>query len=230
MTPDWKARLYAAAAPEYAAYQRKIISDTKKEIICVRVPVVRKLARELARENWRDIPGQAEETVYEEILLAGLVIAYAKADMGERLAALWALLPSLDSWGLTDTIAPTLKPKPSQMPQVLAFARKCLAGEGAYVRRFGIVLLMTYFRAPEYRETVLSAAVLPDGRYYVGMAQAWMLAEIGVTDYPWVYSLLERGALTEFVHNMTIRKIRESYRFTPEQKSAVLAMKRKKES
>lgn len=47
--------------------------------------------------------------------------------------------------------------------------------------------------------------------------------------YPFVEQLLRNGQLDLFTHNMTIRKIRESYRISAEQKTAAAALKRKEE-
>ena len=59
------------------------------------------------------------------------------------------------------------------------------------------------------------------------MAAAWLLAEMGVHDCGRVMDILRSGVLDEFTHNMTIRKMRESYRISQDMKTAAAALKRK---
>ncbi len=52
-------------------------------ILGVRLPVLRSLAKQLAKEDWRTYLKEARDDTYEEIMLQGLVIGYVKAEMEE---------------------------------------------------------------------------------------------------------------------------------------------------
>lgn len=226
--PELICRLDALADPSLEAYQKKIVSDTAYPMRCIRVPVLRKLARELAKDDWRDLLREAHWEIYEEVLVLGLAVAYAKVPFREKLVPLRGLLPHLDSWAMTDSIVPTLKPRKEELPAVWAFAMECLESEMEYTRRFGVVLLLDDFLTPEHMERVTACLVsITDGRYYVRMAVAWCLAEMAVSDPDRVEDILERRVLDPFVHDMTIRKMRESYRIAPERKAAAAALRRK---
>lgn len=227
----WQERLRELAEPEFAAYQRKIVSDSRYPMLYIRVPKLRKLARELAKSDWRSVMAHAQFETYEETLTLGLMLAYARAPFAEKQAYLWDLLPKLDSWAMTDTIAPTLKPAQRELPLVWAFAVACTHHEAEYTRRFGLILMLDYFLTPQWIPAVEQVVLeLQDERYYVGMALSWLLAEMAVHDYSRVVALLRARRLEPFVHNMTIRKIRESYRFSQEQKAEVMLLKRKGEN
>lgn len=220
--------LQAASEPVYANFQRKLCPDTDLEIWGVRLPKLRKLAKEIARGDWRVFLEEVQGGLYEETLLEGLVIAYARAPLEEKLGRLRLLLPRLDSWALTDSIAPTFRFRREELPEVWSFARECLNGTQTYVRRFGLILLLDYFLVPEYLEEVAQILEqLTDERYYVRMAAAWLLAELGVHDYDRAVQVLASGKLDSFTQNKAIQKMRESFRFTKEQKDALLPLKRK---
>lgn len=222
------ARLDALADPTVAAYQNTVISDTGYPMRCIRMPAVRKLAREAAKGDWRVLMDDARFETYEEMLVLGLAIAYAKVPFVDKLAYLRRLLPKLDSWGLTDSIVPTLKIREPEREAAWAFTLECLADEKEYTIRFGIILLLDYFLTPEkIPQTAQLLTAIRDERYYVHMAVAWCLAEMAVHDYDRVETILKSDALDTFTHNMTIRKMGESYRITPEQKAAVKALRRK---
>lgn len=221
-------RLDSLADPSLAAYQNKIVSDTGYPMRCIRVPVLRKIAREAAKGDWQSLLAQARWQTYEEVLVIGLAVAYAKASFADKLDPLRQVLPHLDSWALTDSIVATLKITRQDRPAAWGFAMECLGQDGEYTIRFGIVMLMAYFLTEEeIPQVAASLTAIRDGRYYVQMAVAWCLAEMAVHDGERVTGILESGVLDPFTRNMTIRKMRESYRISPERKAAVAALRRK---
>lgn len=222
------AQLDALADPTVAPYQNTIISDTGYPMRCIRMPVLRKLAQTVAREDWRTLLIGARFETYEEVMVIGLAVAYAKVPFADKLEPLWRIIPRLDSWALTDCIVPTLKIKDNEKELAWKLAMECLADEKEYTIRFGIILLLDYFLTPDtIPQTAECLTAIQDERYYVRMAVSWCLAEMAVHDYDRVEKILQSGALDTFTHNMTIRKMRESYRINAEQKAAVAVLRRK---
>lgn len=220
-------RLRSAAEPEYAAFQSRIASDTGFSILGVRMDTIRRLARQAAGEDWKHFLWDPS-WCYEQVMLMGLAIAYARVPLEEKLPSLRQLLPRLDSWALTDSIAPTIQIAQEEREQARAFALEALQSSEEYSVRFGIVLLLRHFLSPQDRNwTAQQLCAVQDRRYYVQMAQAWCFAEMAVGDYPLVYQLLQEEKLDRFVHNKTIQKMRESYRISKEQKEAVQRLRRK---
>lgn len=221
------AALRALAEEGYAAFHQKLVPDTSYSILGVRLPQLRRLARQAAREDWKAALSEPP-VYYEEVLLAGLTIAYARAPLEEKLEAIWALLPRLDSWALTDSIAPTLKVREEELPRLWDFARTCLENPATYTRRFGLILLLDYFLVPAYRDRVAELVLeLRDDRYHVQMAAAWVTAELAAQEFDLAAAMLRSGRLDDFTHNKSIQKMRESYRISPEQKAYLRTLKRK---
>ena len=221
--------LRSAADPAYAAYQKKIICDTDYPMLFVRMPDLRKIVK-AAKDDWKVLAEACLFSCYEEVMAVCLAVAGAKAPLPERLSVLRPLLDRMDSWGLTDSIVPTLGVRPDERPAAWEFAQGCIRSDLEYVRRFGIVMLLHYFLIPGYVEDVVEAIVsVCDSRYYVRMACAWTLAEMAVNDPRRVMGVLAEGKLDRFVHNMTIRKIRESLRISKDVKAEAAAYIRKEE-
>lgn len=220
--------LDAMADPTVAPYQNKVVSDTDYPMRCIRVPVLRKLAKDAAKGDWRALLAQARFETYEEVLVIGLGIAYAKAPFEDKVDPLRTLLPHLDSWALTDSIVPTLRISMQERETAWEFAMECLSDKKEYTIRFGVIMILDYFLTPDrIQQAAQCLTAIRDERYYVRMAVAWCLAEMAVHDYERVEKILKAAELDTFTQNMTIRKMRESYRITPEQKAAVAALKRK---
>lgn len=220
--------LRQAAEPEYAAFQRKIVSDTAYPILGVRMPTLRKTAKAIAKADLRSFLSAAEFASYEEAMLCGLAIAYSAVPTAEKLDLLWKWLPKVDSWALTDSVVPTLDIRPEDRQQLWNLALRCLEGREVYTVRFGVVILLHVFLTPEHIPAVAQLLqALQDDRYYVQMAAAWCLAEMAVTDPKTVEAILKSGRLDRFTHNKTIQKMCDSYRITKEQKAAARLLRRK---
>lgn len=219
--------LKLSADPGYGDYQRRIIRDTDYPMLFVRMPALRKIAK-AAGKNWKALAKNCCFSSYEEVMAVCLAAAGADDELSERLSVLRPLVHRLDSWGLTDSIVPTLAVKPEEYVELWDFALECIHAEGEYVRRFGIVILLHFFLAEEYLDAVENVVVpIRDGRYYVRMACAWLLAEMAVSDWQRVKAILVSNNLEQAVHNMTVRKIRESYRISKDVKAEAGALRRK---
>ena len=219
------AALSELAEPSLAGYMEKVVSDTGYPMLYVPMSAVRKVAKAASR-----LPGSLKGpfTFYEEVVCAGLAIAYAKMPLAQRLTALRDLLPHLDSWAMTDSIFPTLRFDAEEQALLWAFAMECLAGDGEYMVRSGVVILLRFFLTDTHSQTVAARlAALHDDRYYVQMAVAWCFAEMAVNHYEIVEKVLESGELSLFIHNKTIQKMRESYRISAEKKEAAQRLRRK---
>ncbi len=209
-------------------YANAVITDSHLPIYGIRIPELRKMAKRLSKGDWRSLLRQSKWDSFEEVLLLGLTVAYAKEGFGDKTGELRILLPHLDSWAHTDSIVPTLKLKTTEREAAWAFTLECLDSDLEYTIRFGIIMLMDYFLTPDaVQNTAKLLIAIRDQRYYVRMATAWCLAEMAVKNEALVENILKSGVLDPVVQNMTIRKMRESYRITPEQKAAAALYKRK---
>ena len=66
---------------EYAKFNQKLCPDTKKKMLGIRVPLLRKLAQKIVKEyDWQEFLKKADDNCFEEVLLQGLVIGYAKIE------------------------------------------------------------------------------------------------------------------------------------------------------
>ena len=72
------------AEKQFKDFTSSLIPGTDS-ILGVRLPVLRSLAKQLAKEDWRTYLKEARDGSYEEIMLQGLVIGYVKAEMEELL-------------------------------------------------------------------------------------------------------------------------------------------------
>lgn len=218
------------ADEKYGKFNQKLCPDTKRKMLGIRVPQLRKLAQQIAKQdNWKEFLNQVEDTCFEEVLLQGLVIAYSKLEIDEKLEYVKWFVPKIDSWAICDTFCPTLKIKPQDLEKVWKFIQPYLKSKQEFEVRFAVIMMLDYYITEEYVDQVLEKLdkVEHDG-YYVKMAVAWCLAEIGIKFNEKAMNYLQNeNHLDKFTFNKALQKMRESYRIDKEQKEFLKEMKRK---
>lgn len=215
---------------EYKKFNKNICKDTSYEMLGVRIPLLRNIAKKVACENnWTDYINMEDVKYFEEVLVKGLIIAYSKIEFEEKKKYIKEFVPYLDSWALTDSFSPTLKIKEKDLSNVWDFILPYIKSNKEFEVRFAIIMMLDYFLIDEYIDRVIEALnkITHDG-YYVKMGVAWCLAEIGIRyNFKLMEFLKGDNNLDNFTYNKTLQKMIESYRITKEQKEILRRMKRK---
>lgn len=207
---------------KYADFSAKLSPNLKRsDFLGVRLPILRDIAKRVAKEN-----ASFEIKYYEEKLIYGMAIGYSKLSIDEYIERLKAFVPMIDSWGVCDSVCSTLKFTKKYQAQMLDYIKEYLNGT-EYEVRFMLVLLMDYYLDDEYIDEVLDICQKIDREeYYIKMAQAWLIATALAKHYDKTIKLIENNCLSDWVHNKSIQKARESFRITPEQKEYLKSLKK----
>lgn len=140
-----RTRLIALADEEYRQFHSKLVPGADN-ILGVRLPRLRELAKQLAKGDWRGYLATAPADYYEEVMLQGLVIGYAKADIDELLHYVTAFVPKITNWGICDSFCSSLKLTKKHKAQVWDFLQPYLQSRQEFELRFGIVMLLDFYR------------------------------------------------------------------------------------
>ena len=212
----------------YAEFNKRII-NTKMSVIGVRVPDLRRLARELASDV-----GAAEiselltvqDESFDYLLLCGLLITHARLDDQTAIDLTKQYLPRVDSWAHVDVFIE--KKRRFAGESWWNFALECLQSEAEFTVRYGVVSLMTNFLDEAHINQVFAALrnITHDG-YYVKMALAWLYATAAVNFFELTLAELENGHIDTWTRNKAYQKMRESRRFTSEQQDIIAKYKAK---
>lgn len=227
---DIRKELMPLRDEEYAIFNKKLCPDTDKEMLGIRIPQLRKLAKNLVKDyHWKECLAYLKEEYFEEIVLQGLVIGYAKATMEEKLPFIQNFVSKIDSWAICDTFVPTLKIKLEDLEMFWNFILPFTKSNKEFEVRFSIICMLDYFLIEDYVDKVIQELdkIQHDG-YYVKMGIAWTLAEIGIKfNHKVMQYLTNDNHLDKFTYNKTLQKMRESYRISSNQKEILNNMKRK---
>ena len=198
-----------------------------ENLLGVRIPNLREIAKREAKAGWREYLAGASNDSFEEIMLQGLVIGYAKATPEEICQALDCFVPKIDNWSVCDSTAMTISAAKKYPDIFFAYAKDCIAEGTEFSVRFGIVLLLAHFITDDYYKealALLNKREFPG--YYAKMAAAWVVS-VAYVKYPVETELWMKDCLLDDeTFNKAVQKIKESYRVSKEAKKRVEMMKR----
>ena len=211
---------------KYREFHKKLVPDTKYEIIGVRVPEIRKIVKNTVSNEEIYSFLRSEHRYYEEYMAHGLIIAEKIKDIDEMYAILSDYLPKIDNWAICDTVAASLKKAAKNKELLLKNVKIWIKSTDVYTVRFAVVCLLTYFTDKEHTDnTIKIVSTIKTDEYYINMAIAWLYSVILVKNYDGIISLLESRALPQFIQNKTIDKARDSFRIDGTKKEYLKTLK-----
>ena len=218
-------RLFAMQDKQYAAFQSKLIPGVHKEsVIGIRVPMLRKFAKEFTREEeCKEFLMQLPHEYYDENILHGILISEVK-DYEECISLTDRFLPFVDNWAVCDIISPKVFAlhKEELFAKILTWSKS----SHVFTCRFGLEMLMTHYLDKDFETEYLEIpASVRSEEYYVRMMIAWFFATALAKQWDATIPYIEHSRLAPWTHNKTIQKAIESYRITPEQKAYLRALK-----
>ncbi len=208
---------------KYKEFHQKLIS-TKYEILGIRVPIQRKIAKEIGKCNAVEFLSFCKERYYEEVNIEGLVIASLKEELRE--AYFDAFLRKIDNWAICDGFCSSLKLTDQKKEKYFTKIKQLLTNKEEFTVRVGLVLLLDYYVEEPYIKEIFSCVdSINRDEYYINMAIAWLLSECYIKQKEITLSYLKQNHLNKFTQNKTISKICDSYRVSKEEKQELKKLK-----
>ena len=207
-------RLRELSDEQYLRFNARLVRSNYP-MLGVRVPHIRKIANILAKSGQEDFTNPP--VWYEEVLLLGLVLS--KSD--NVLDSFDKYLPYIDNWCTCDTVVLAFKGIKKHRKQFLERFSVLADGE-EFERRALVVALLGFFLDDEYIDEAISLAIkADDGRYYVSMATAWLLATALIKFPTKITAVLDSGKVREVTVARAVQKAIDSYRISPELKMSL---------
>ena len=220
-------RLLSMQDEAYKQFHCKLMPTVDSDtVIGVRVPMLRKLAKELyGTAEAEAFLSELPHKYYDENNLHAFLIAQIK-DYNSCITEVERFLPYINNWATCDGLSPKIFKK--HLPELLEHIKVWLASDETYTVRFAIGMLMQFYLddAFDLQCSDMVAAVKSE-EYYVNMMIAWYFATALAKQYDAVLPYLENHKLDIWTHNKTIQKAIESYRITDDQKKYLRGLKRK---
>lgn len=198
---------------------------TRYDILGIRLPKLRKYAKDLVNRFGADALSRLSDDTFEEIMLQGFVVAYLKTDFEDKKILIDNYLRKCDNWSLIDSFASSFKLKDKDYQNGWKMLNEyknnqMLLQEKPYIERFVLCLSMNLYLNDQYIDEILKySEILKDRKYAVKMANSWLLATAAIKYFDKVIDVIIK------MDEETIRyfkgKIRDSYRIDEDKKERI---------
>lgn len=218
------------AEPDFRKFSSSLIPGLAPGFLLgVRLPKLRKIAREIARKDPEGYLRNARCDSFEEIMLQGMVIGNLKGEPDTLFPLIESFLPKIDNWSVCDSFCSSLKIAREYPEAMWGLLQPMFEDQREYYVRFAVVMLIFYFIQKPY---LPQAFVFFDGitsdSYYVKMAVAWAVS-ICYREFPKeTLDYLKRCRLDRFTYEKALQKIIESLKTDAKIKEMFRAMKRER--
>jgi len=217
-----------SSGEEFISFQKRIIK-TGKEIIGVKAPKLRKIAKEISECPHYELLKTREKLSFEETLVRGFVVAsYRDFERGTK--ELMRLLPFFDNWAEVDMICSSVKFLKPGEEKCFNFLCSLLKSEQEFTCRFGIIGLMKFFIGENnYTRALDALEKVKCDKYYVNMGIAWLISEVLVKNpqnaVEIMQNIIKNRHFNCFIINKSIQKARESFRIDANTKQILNGLK-----
>ena len=220
-------KLYKLSDEKYKKFHSALCPNVDN-IIGVRIPKLREIAKEIAKKNPIEFLEKSNCEFYEEKMIYGLVIGYMKAEFEERLKYIDKFVPMIDNWAICDSCCATYKFTKKNLEEMFGYLQKYINSQDEFEVRFAVIMLMDYYITDEYIDKVFKIYDnINLDKYYVKMAIAWAISVAFVKYEEKTREFLRNNSLDKFTFNKALQKIIESNVVSKETKDEMRRMKMK---
>ena len=205
---------------KYRDFHAKLVPGMDvNAIIGVRTPELRKLAKQLAKdERVGDFLAVLPHQYLDEMNLHGFIISELK-DYDECLEEIDRFLPYVNNWATCDLLSPKAFKQRKNRGRLIEDIKRWMASDEPFTIRFGIEMLMSFYLDEDFNPEYLKRiSEVRHEHYYVKMMVARYFATALAKQWEATIPYIERNTMEKWTHNKAIQKAVESYRITPEQK------------
>ena len=223
----YREKLREYADPKNEVFLKSLIPGVE-DALGVRSPDMRKLAKELYKDNWREYFELNQDSCFEETALQGSVIGLMKEDIELVLNEVRRYIPKARNWALCDSLCSGLKITKTHKERMWEFLMDYVNSDKAYEIRFAVVMMLAYYIDDEHiKQVLVLLEKIKHEDYYVKMAVAWAVSMCYVNYPALTLEFLKECKLDDFTYNKSLSKICESLKPSAEEKALIKTMKRR---
>lgn len=224
-------KLFSLQDEKYRDFQIKLVPGiTKEQMIGIRTPDLRALAKEIAAtsETASAFLQELPHKYFEENLIHFFIVALIK-DFDECINQVERFLPYVDCWPVCDQASPKVFKKNHE--KLLPLVKNWISSDHIYTSRYGMRILMNEFLGEDFKTEYADLVVSRMSRkgdtedYYLKMMAAWYFATALAKNWDQVLPFIEQHKLDPWTHNKAIQKALESFRVSDEHKEYLRKLK-----
>ena len=215
------------AEKDYQKFSSALVPNAKN-ILGVRLPILRKLAKKIYLTQNFEWYIQDNTTKYmEEVMLKGMIIGLWDTDFETQLKYIKSFVPQINNWAICDSFCCGLKCAMKNQDTIWNFIQPYLKSPKEYEIRFAVVMILNFFVRKEYLKQIFELLEnIKTEYYYALMGIAWAIS-ICYREYPKeTYEYLKHSKLSVEIFNKTIQKCTESLKTDKKAKNELRKLRR----
>ena len=211
---------------EYKKFHSSLVLNSRYKMIGIRVPIMRDIAKKIAKTNIEEFLQYAEDNYYEEIMIQGLTISHIK-DEKVFYKYFKSYIDKIDNWAICDSFCNSIKIVRKYEKKYFKEAVILSLNEEEFISRVGLVIILNHFisliNLPIIFDTLNK---IQSDKFYINMAEAWLICEMYIK-YPKETTLfLKDNKLSIFKQKKAISKIHDFFKIKIEDKEALNKLKK----
>lgn len=214
-----KDKLKQNAEDKYQKFAASLLPNVNN-IIGVRLPILRKISKEILKLDWQTYINMKCEFM-EETMLQGMIIAQL-----EDLNLVKDFIPKINNWSVCDSFCCSLKFTNKNKELIWQFLKKYVHSNKEYEIRFAFVMIINYFIEENYLQEIFEYLNnFNNKEYYAQMAAAWLISMCYIKYPQDTIKFLKTTALDNYTYNKAIQKIIESNKINKSTKNKIKLLK-----
>jgi len=205
---------------------KKEIKNIKTTTFGISIPELRKFAKKIAKEDYKEFLDKNSFETFELKLLHAFVIGYAKDNIKTLLNYFDKFVPYVDDWATNDSLCQSFKITRKYPEIVWNYLMQYKDSKQEFESRIVSVMLLSHYLNDEYIDEVFEILDnLNTDDYYSQMGVAWAIATI-MGKYPkkcLAYLKSKNCHLDKITYKKSLQKIQESFRVSKEIKEYLKA-------
>lgn len=212
---------------KYKIFTQKLIPNIEAEkFIGIRIPYLRKIAKEISKGNYIEFLNINKNYYFEETMLEGLVIG----NINNSLIAekyIKRFIPKINNWSICDSFCNSLKIVNTNKEYYLNFFKKYINKNNEYETRCALTIFLNYYIDEKYIKDIFEIVDnIKSNYYYTNMAIAWLISMCYIKYPNKTLKYIINSKLDIFTYNKTIQKIIESNRIDKKTKEILRKLKK----
>lgn len=195
----------------------KRVLNTKLEVIGVKTPILKKIAKENLNYKFNDIKNNH---YYEMVFLYFYINLFnLKKDINKQIEFIKNNINLIDSWAIVDSTVQLLENIDFKIIKYL------VNEEEVFLRRYGYVSMLDLIKNKNNLEIIFSL-IDSDERYYVLTAEGWLLSYGLIFHFEETFDFIKNKQFSLKIKQVAIQKAIDSYRVSSENKSRLKTLRK----